>query len=410
MDPIISELMAAQSKIVKYVPRRCKRYLYKQIDWEQRMLAVTGARGTGKTTLVLQHFLDKYKDARKCLYISADNPLVLKKGLYGIIDEYFKFFGECVIVDEVHKQRDWSIDIKALYDIFPNKKFIILGSSKVEILHQKSDLSRRLMIYNLKPLSLREYIEMKYETELDTYLIEDILLDQIKISSKILGKIDRMIGIFHEFLSYGMYPFILECNVEQYYVKMNNIIDKIIYEDVPTIKDIKSSSSLNLKKLIAFISMSKIPTLNISLLCTEIGISKETLYVFLDLLERADLLNIIKPKKSTVRTIKNSKILFYSSNMYYTIANELWQHDVLKGNIRESFLVSQIKGLYPIFSSEVVDFSIQSRSLGFLEFEVGGKSKQKKQIQNLENGFILRDDTEIGSGNIIPLYLFGFLY
>jgi len=266
------------------------------------------------------------------------------------------------------------------------------------------------MIYNLKPLSLREYIEMKYETELDTYLIEDILLDQIKISSKILGKIDRMIGIFHEFLSYGMYPFILECNVEQYYVKMNNIIDKIIYEDVPTIKDIKSSSSLNLKKLIAFISMSKIPTLNISSLCTEIGISKETLYVFLDLLERADLLNIIKPKKSTVRTIKNSKILFYSSNMYYTIANELWQHDVLKGNIRESFLVSQIKGLYPIFSSEVVDFSIQSRSLGFLEFEVGGKSKQKKQIQNLENGFILRDDTEIGSGNIIPLYLFGFLY
>ena len=149
----------------------------------------------------------------------------MKKGLYEIISEYFKLFGECVIIDEIHKQKDWSNDMKALYDAFPNKKFIILGSSKLGILNQKGDLSRRMIIYNLKSLSFREYIYLRYNIESDPFSLEEILSDHIKISSEILGKTERVIGLFHEFLNCGMYPFTLECNEEKYYIQLNNIID-----------------------------------------------------------------------------------------------------------------------------------------------------------------------------------------
>ena len=410
MDLIVNELMAIQTKLVNFVPRQFKRYLFNKIDWNQRMLAITGARGTGKTTLVLQYYLEKYNDVKKCLYFSADNPLVLKKGLYNTVSEYFKYFGESVIIDEIHKQKDWAIEIKALYDAFPNKKFIILGSSKLNILNQKGDLSRRMLIYDLKSMSFREYINLKHNIKFDYFSIDDLLDEHIQISSEILGKINHIIGLFQDFLRTGSYPFILNCNEDQYFNFINNILDKIIYEDMPSIKNIKSSSSIPIKKLIAFISMSKIPTLSVSSLCNEIGVSKETLYEFLDLLERADVLNIIKPKRVSVRSIKNSKILFYSPNIYYAIANELWLHEIEIGNLRESFFVSQVKELYNIFASKDCDFTVDIQKSRSIEIEIGGKSKNRRQLKNIENGYILQDNQEIGIENKIPLYLMGFLY
>jgi len=410
MNIELNELFAIQNKLVSLIPLKFKRYFFKKINWHNRMITITGARGTGKTTLVLQHFKEKYKTVEKCLYMSADNPLVLKNGVYNIASEYFKFYGDAVIIDEIHKQTSWSSEVKALYDAFPDKKIIILGSSRLNILNQKGDLSRRTLIYNLKGLSFREFLELKYEIKFPSFGLEEILSDHIKISTDLLQINKNVLKYFMEYKQIGFYPFFTTVDISEYQVLLNNVLDKVIYEDVPALKDIKSSSQVALKKLVAYLSISKIPTINIGSMCNELDIPKETLYEFLDLLSRADLINIIKKKNATVRSLKKSRIFLSNPNLYYAISNQLWKHSVDVGNIRESFFVSQINGLYTINASQIADYSIDLKSHKNIEVEIGGKTKSRKQIMNIKNGYVFRDDQEMGYDNIIPLYLTGFLY
>jgi len=405
MSNILNELFIIQNKITSFIPREFKRYI--NIDWDKRLIVIAGARGTGKTTLVLQHYLDNYISSTECLYFSVDNPLVTRSGIFEIGKEFFSLYGNTIIVDEVHKQKDWSLDIKALYDSFPDKKIIILGSSKLNIINEKGDLSRRALIYNLKGLSFREFIELKYNIELDSYTLKEILEDHISISAKIIHKIPEIKKYFFEYKQYGFYPFFNEYSEGEYQQVLYNVIDKVIYEDVPSLKDVKGSSSFVFKKLIAYLAMAKIPTIKVSSICNELDIKKETLYSYLDLLDRADIINIIRREKATVRSLQFSKIMLSNPNLYYAIANEMWKHNSELGNIRESLFVSQVTS--SINASMVVDYTISLDSIK-IEVEIGGKNKTRKQIQYIDNGYVFKDDIEIGYENIIPLFLIGFLY
>jgi len=386
-----------------------KRYLYPSINWDNRLIIITGARGTGKTFLVFQHFLERYGNIKKCLYISADNPLVLKQGIYNIGAEYFKFYGECLIIDEVHKQQNWSIDIKALYDAYPDKKLITLGSSTLNILYEKGDLSRRAVIYSLQPLSFREYLEMKYKKDLPSYSFDSILSNHIEIAGTLVSDFKTILGDFNEYLMWGSYPFFIQYSREEYFRLMSNVLDKMIYEDITTIKTLKSFSSLKLKKLIAFLSTSKIPVFNIETLKNELEVSRDTIYEYFDLLERAEIVKVIRTESKKAIAFKNSKILFKSPNIYFTIAFEMWKSDPEKGNIRESFFASQLGKDYSLYTSADVDFLILDKNRQ-VKIEVGGKNKKRKQIANLTDGFIFKDGVDIGFADSIPLYLAGFLY
>jgi len=410
VDIELNEFFSIQNKITSFVPKKFKRYLLQKINWNNRLITITGARGTGKTTLVLQHYLENYNSIEKCLYVSADNPLVLKSGIYAIGSEYFKLYGDVIIIDEIHKQPNWSLEVKALYDAFPDKKIIILGSSKLNILNQKGDLSRRTMIYNLTGVSFREFLKMKYRFDFESFTLEEILSEHLSISSTLFKKDKNILKHFTEYKRIGFYPFFIEHNVFEYQTILHNILDKVIYEDVPLLKSIKSSSQINLKKLIGYLSISKIPTLQIGSICNELDIPKETLYEFVDLLKRADLINLVKKRKATVRSLKNSRIFLSNPNFYYAISNELWKHNSELGNIRESFFVSQINDLYPIYSSQIADYSIDLKNDKTIEVEIGGRTKSRKQIKNAESGYVFRDNVEMGYDNIIPLYLAGFLY
>lgn len=405
MNNILNELFAIQNRISTFVPKEFKRYL--TIDWSKRLIIITGARGTGKTTLVLQHYLESYASTTECLYFSVDNPLVAQSGIFNIGKDFFTIYGNTLIIDEVHKQKDWSFDVKALYDSFPDKKIIILGSSKLNITNQKGDLSRRALIYNLKGLSFREFIELKYNLKTEAYSLQDILIDHIEIGSKILRDIPQIKKYFFEYKQFGFYPFFNEYSEHEYQQVLQSVIDKIIYEDIPSLKDIKGSSSYVFKKLLAYLAMSKIPTIKVSSICNELDITKETLYTYLDLLDRAEIINIIRRDKATVRSLQKSKIMLSNPNLYYSISNEMWQHNTDLGNIRESFFVSQIEDR--ILASEIVDYTIQLDNVK-IEVEIGGKNKTRKQIETLENGYVFKDDIEIGYENIIPLFLIGFLY
>lgn len=405
---MLNELFGIHGRMISKISLDFKRRLYEIINWNQRMIIITGARGTGKTTLVLQHYLETYNDIKECLYISADNPLVLKTGIYKTAGEYFKYHGKCLIIDEVHKQKDWSIEVKALYDAYPDKKFIILGSSTLNILYEKGDLSRRGVLYSLQPLSFREYLELKYQKQLQGFSFSQILSEHISICGKLISQFKTILGDFNDFLMNGSYPFFLNFSQNEYFDILSNVLDKVIYEDISTLKSLKSFSSLKLKKLLAFIAMSKIPLFNIESLKVEIGVSKDTLYEYFDLLDRAEIVKIVRTKSSSVRVFKNSKILFKSPNIYYAVAFESWKSDVDRGNIRESFFASQIEGAYPLFSSMNADFVVIDGKKR-IEIEVGGKSKKRKQIRNLKDAYVFKDGIEIGFANSIPLYLAGFL-
>ncbi len=405
-----SELFAIQKRLAASVSTNFNRYLYNNINWDNRMITITGARGTGKTTLVLQYMVERYKILKNCLYISADNPLVLKNGIYDTANEYFKLYGDTIIIDEVHKQPGWSIEVKALYDAYPDKKIIILGSSKLNILNQKGDLSRRTVIYNLEGLSFREYLEMKTETRFPHISLPELLANHLQFSSDILKLNKDILRHFRQYKQIGFYPFFIEMGEDDYFTILNNLLDKVIYEDVPTLKDLKSASQAALKKLIAYLAISKIPTINIGSVCNELDIPKETLYEFFDLLSRSDLINIVRPRNATIRSLKNARIFLSNPNLYYAISRELWKHEVEVGNLREAFFVSQIRGSHTFYSSRSVDYSIELSPDEIIEVEIGGRNKSRKQLRNIENSFILQDDQLDGFANVIPLYLVGFLY
>ena len=406
---MLNELFHIHERNIAEISSSFKRYLFKEINWDNRLIIITGARGTGKTFLVLQHFLERYASIKKCLYISADNPLVLKEGIYNLGAEYFKFYGDCLIIDEVHKHKDWSVEVKGLYDAYPDKKFIILGSSTLNILYEKGDLSRRAVIYSLHPLSFREFLEMKYKKDLPKYSLEAILYDHLEISSVLTSYFKTILGDFNEYLEWGNYPFFIQYSREEYFNVLSNILDKMIYEDITTIKTLKSFSSSKLKKLIAFISTSKIPWFNLETLKNQIEVSRDTIYEYFDLLERAEIIKIIRTESKKAMAFKHSKILFKSPNLYFTIAHELWRSDIEKGNIRESFFASQSGREYPVYTSMDVDFLVLDKGHRY-EIEVGGKNKKRKQIKDLKDAYIFKEGIDVGFADTVPLYLAGFLY
>jgi uncharacterized protein len=405
MKMIINEFFEIQNRLASLTPMEFRRSL--KLPTDKRLVALTGARGTGKTTMLLQYYKEHFDSAAKCLYISVDNPLLSRSSIYDIGSEYFKFYGNVLMLDEVHKQKNWSIDIKALYDSFPDKQLIISGSSRLGIVNQKGDLSRRVINYDLKGLSFREFLAFTYGYRLKAYSLLEILQNHYELGMQISKDIPDILRYFMEYLHYGYYPFYRSDAQIEYQQILLSVIDKVIYEDIPGIKDIKSSSSLVFKKLIAYLAMSKIPILVVSNICNELDITKETLYEYLDILDRAEIINIIRERRASVRSIKRARVLFLNPNLYYAISSELWKHSTELGNIREAFFVSQVD--HVLYSSLATDYELEIDNR-IIYIEIGGKNKARSQVKNIENGYIFKDGIISGYENVIPLWLAGFLY
>ena len=381
---MLNELIAIHNRTTAAVPTEFRRYLHRQINWDNRLIGLVGARGTGKSTLVLQHYLDAYNNVEECLYLSADHPIVLSAGIYEAVAEYFKFYGTCVIIDEVHKQPDWSHDIKALYDSFPGKKFIILGSSALELTHSKGDLSRRMVMYRLKGLSFREYLNFSYSLQLEPVKFETLIQNHLSLSQYIVRSTPAILKEFHNYCAGGYYPFFIEHDRNEYYQMIENVIDKVIYEDIPSIRALQSQSSVKLKRLLAYLSVSRVPVFSVSSLTNEIDVTRDTLYEFFDLLDRAAVVHVVKTRTKNVRSFRKSKILLTNPNLYYAISNALWASDIERGNLRESFFASQFHHTAQLNTSEQVDFLVTTAG-GSYEIEVGGRNKDAGQIAGVPN-------------------------
>ena len=401
---MLEELFYIHKKTVDGVPLTFKRYLYEKIDWDSSPLCVTGARGVGKTTMLIQYYHEKYGDVEKCLYVSADNIEVSALGLFKVAKEYFKYGGEALIIDEVHKYPLWQTELKNIMDTFKNKKIFFSGSSAMELKESKADLSRRVVYYHLKGLSFREYLKLKENINLPSFTLEEIVRDHLKISQKIAGH-EPILKHFKRYLSGGYYPFFVE-GEHVYFSKVLNIIEKILYEDVAAAGNIKKSNMVLLKKILWLIATSVPFSANIEKMSRDLGLSKEYVYAYLEYLDLAELTHSLRGGGKGYRLIrKPEKIFMENPNLLYAINSHLMAESE-QGAVRETFFVNQLKDILKITLSDRGDFTVSDKYI----FEIGGKNKNFDQIQGLKNSYVAADRIEIGHGNKIPLYLFGFLY
>ena len=376
-----------------------ERYFLKEIDFNQKMVGIVGARGVGKTTAILQHLKNLEIDFDKKLYISADMIEIADLSLFEIAKEFQKFGGRVLAIDEIHKSIDFERELKNIYDRL-DLHVIFSGSSAVRLEHSKADLSRRARVYKVKNLSFREFLELKLHREFRAYNLEEILQDHSKIAADLIREF-KPFEHLKEYLKAGYYPFYFE-DPGSYLIKLENTINTVIEVDLSSIFDMKYENVVNLKKLVKLLCRSDPYELNISALSKKISIPRDRLYRYIHYLNLGSIFLSIYPKsKGDSIFTKPSKLYLYNPNLYHAYCR-----DSRKGTIRESFFANAVIDLYEINYSKVGDFIVEDKYL----FEIGGKNKSFKQIRDLPDSFVVADDIEIGFGNKIPLWLFGFLY
>ena len=373
-----------------------KRYLFESIDFESKLVGILGQRGVGKTTLIKQIAQNYALPLSKMLYISADN---ITETLSEIAIKFSAYGGKLLIIDEIHKASNFAQELKTIYD-FVDIKVVFSGSSALEIENSKVDLSRRALFYELHSLSFREFLAIKFELDLPVLALEDILQNHQDLAQNIKKEF-RPLEYFKLYQEFGAYPFFTE-GEKGYNLRLNEIVNIILDSEVASIYNVESDKINIIRKLLHLLCASVPYELNIQNLSKEAGVSRNTLYSYLYYLQKANLLEIIGANYKNKKLLnKPDKIYLENINLYNILCSQK-----NSGSMRESFFISQIKIYNSIKYSNIGDFKVDEKYI----FEVGGKNKSFKQIKDIPNSFVVADDVEVGFGNKLPLWLFGFLY
>ncbi len=377
-----------------------KRYLFTQINWEDRLIIIKGQRGVGKTTLILQYIQSSDFDINKTLYISLDDIYFSNNVLSDLVETFVLNGGKNLFIDEVHRYQDWSIEIKNIYDFYPNLKIIATGSSTIAINKGEADLSRRASVYNLFGLSFREYISLFHNHNFKSLSLSEILSNHQNIVFEINKNI-KPIELFSRYIKYGFYPF-SDFNDVLYYEKLKAIINVIIDNDIPAIENINYETRIKIKKLLYLISAAVPFKPNISELSQKVGTSRDALLKYLYLLSNAEIINLL-PQSGSAGSILKKPEKIYLNNTNLMLALDEFANI---GTLRETFFMNQLNALFKVEAPKNGDFIVNN----FYTFEIGGKNKTRKQISSIENSYTVIDNIEYGQANQIPLWLFGFLY
>jgi len=395
----MEKLLIKSERKIREVKLDFQRYLFKEINFNQRMISILGARGVGKTTLLLQ--IAKKSEFSNILYLALDDLFFNENTLYSLAEEFVLNGGELLLLDEVHKYPQWSRELKLIYDDFPNLKVIFTSSSILDIYKGESDLSRRAVSYNLKELSFREFLNFYHNFRFEKLSLDEIIKNHKEYAFEISKQI-KPIKYLNEFYKIGAYPY-YENNTADYYQKIMNIINLIMDVDIQGIEGISYEHIAKFKRLLYVLSTNVPFTPNISKLADKLQMHRNKLVHALQLLERAELIyTLIKTNKSVSILNKPDKIWLHNTNLNYLFSD----NKPNTGNLRETFFIHHTHHNHIISLAEKGDFIINNK----FTFEVGGKNKSKKQIANIPNSFVVRDNIEIGTMNIIPLWLFGLMY
>ena len=375
-----------------------ERDLLKEINFTNRIVGIVGAKGVGKTTLLLQYMKKQNLTSDEIMYISVDHPLMSATTILDIAKEFASMGGKILILDEIHNQDNFASDLKTIWD-FLEINIIFSGSSALHL--DKADLSRRVLKYTLPTLSFREFIEMETSHKFPKLTLEDILSNHTKYSQDIISKI-KPLKYFKDYFEYGYYPFYLE-DKQSVKMKLSEAINKTIDIDLLKIYNIEPKKIRNIKKILTMLCTSVPYKPNITTLASAVEVDPKTLYIYLEALQKGKIIRMVSANARGESIIKKpEKIYLDNPNMFKVLCQT---PDA--GTLRECYFSGMLQNTQQsITASKKGDFLIDEK----YTIEVGGKNKTYKQIKDIENSYIVSDDIEIGIGNKIPLYLFGFLY
>lgn len=399
---MLDSIRKLEKKILSGFSCEYKRYLHNRIDFSSQLIGIVGARGVGKTTLLLQYIqeLKQKYPPKKSLYFSYDYPTNVDTKLIELAEAFVKVGGEYLIVDEIHKYHDFSLDLKAIYDFYPKLKVVFTGSCATSIYNSQADLSRRVVLYPMVGLSYREFLEMKLSMTLPSFTLEALLQNSVEIIDS-MEDMFLPLEHFEEYLSQGYYPFYFK-DKNNYLQLLSAVITQTIDVDFVQLGIIKSSFANKLTKLLTVIAQSNPFELNITKLASNIEVSRNTIYAYLRHLQNGGLLHIIpSAKKGISKLSKPEKLYLNNTNMFYALTGEN-----KKGTIRETFFVTQLRESHTVEVSREGDFLVD----GIYTFEVGGESKSFKQIKDMDRSYLVIDTDDTQNPHKIPLWLFGFLY
>jgi uncharacterized protein len=402
MEQTIDRLHALFLRLLTSLPSGMERSLMQEINWNSRLIGIRGARGVGKTTLMLQHIRREFSGKlNKVLYVSLDSIWFSGNSILELADTFSRQGGEYLFLDEVHKYPEWSVELKNIYDAYPDLKVVFTGSSLLDILNSRADLSRRAVSYNLQGLSFREYLELQTGAILPKLTLSEILHHNEAIFSNWSDSIKPFVW-FRAYLKTGYYPFFQE-QPDTYYQKIREITNMILEIELPLLRKVEVSYVYRIRQLLNIISQSVPFVPNISALSSKMGIERSTLLAYLHYLDEVKLcLNLYKEAGGVSKLQKPQKVYLENPNLFYALSGDTGNI----GAIRETFFANQVSYRHRIQYSEKGDFRVDDQ----FTFEIGGANKTRRQIHDLSESRVVADDIEWGRNHKIPLWMFGCLY
>lgn len=392
MDITLINYMKEQLELVSLA---FKRYNYDKLPWEARLVGLMGPRGVGKSTLILQHIKNKSPEEQaKSLYVSADHSYFTTSTLIETANQFVREGGEWLYIDEVHKYEGWSKELKQIYDSHPALHVFFTGSSILDIIDGEADLSRRAILFDMQGLSFREYLEMFHGIKTPIRSLEDILNGKTEIEG-----LQHPIPLFNQYLREGYYPFSKEGFFQQ---RLQQVIRLTMEVDIPQYANMSPATGKKLRRMLSIIASNVPYKPEATGLANEIKVSRNDIPTYLLYMEKAGMIGQLRDETGGMRGLgKTEKVYLDNTNIIYALSGE----NANIGNVRETFFYNQTRLALDVTSSKVSDFSI-----GKYTFEVGGAKKSHRQIKDVADAFIVRDDTEYANGDILPLWAFGLLY
>jgi uncharacterized protein len=398
----MEELFNRYQRISQKIQTGFVRSFMQEVNWNARLIGIKGARGVGKTTLLLQYLKINFTDNKALtLYVSLDSFAFRGKTLLGLADEFVRNGGKHLFLDEVHKYPNWAQELKNIYDDYSELQIVFTGSSLLEILNSRADLSRRVVIYHMQGLSFREFIRLETGIYFAPLTLESILKDHLHLAGLINAKI-KVFPHFEKYLKQGYYPFYRE-ELDLYEHRVEEVINMMLEIELPLLRGMDIGLVPKIKQLLVIISESVPFVPNIVNLSQKIEIHRTTLMSYLFYLQELGLTyHLLKEARGSVRLQKPAKIYLENTNLMYVLSS----FSASRGNVRETFFANQVGYKHKISYHEKTDFLVDNT----YAFEIGGKDKSKKQITGIENAYIVSDEIEYGYQNKIPIWFFGFLY
>ena len=377
-----------------------KRYLYEKIHWNSRLIGIKGARGVGKTTLLLQRIKSVFPDVDRAFYVSLDDLWFKTHTLMELVEYVYTHGVTHLFLDEVHRYPDWSQVLKNIYDSYPDLNIVYTGSSMLEIDNSKADLSRRQTVYEMYGFSFREYLAFEGVVTFAPISLEELLEQHVGYAMELTSSI-KILPLFEQYLQHGYYPFYKEAG-EDYLLRLQEVASLVIDADLPAVEEIEYSTVQKAKKMLMILAEHVPFSPNISQLCKELGTTRDVGLKMLYALDRAALLKLLTSEIKSYKSLsKPEKVYLNNTNLMYALTVK-----VDKGNLRETFFFNQISAVSLAIMPQKGDFFVNGKYL----FEVGGKGKTFDQIKDMPDSYLAVDDVECGHKNRIPVWMFGLLY